>query len=224
MTTVAAFYTAQSLLAPCAKAFSELLPDVRLINVVDDGFISDVIRNGGMSVGLGRRLLHYFEGAEAAGADFIFSTCSSIGDFIEGARGFVGVPIVRIDGAMAAEAVSRAERVAVLATLSTTLGPTVRLVRRHSEQIDKRVDVVEGLADGAFAALQAGDTETHNRLILETAMRLKDRADLFLLAQGSMSPMEQPVAQGTGKPVLTSLRSGVRYLKDVITNGADPRN
>lgn len=224
MATVAAFYTAQSLVAPCSKTFVELMPDNRLINIIDDSFISDVIRNDGMNVPLGTRLLHYFQAAEASGADFIFSTCSSIGDFIEGARKFVGIPIVRIDGAMAARAVSDASKIAVMATLPTTLGPTVRLVRRQAERMGKPVTVVEGLARGAFQALQAGDMETHNRLILETAKEIGGSADLFLLAQGSMSAMEEPVRAATGKPVLASLRSGIAYLKEVIENGADPNN
>lgn len=222
MATVAAFYTAQSLVAACSRTFSELLPGSRLINIVDDSFISDVISNGGMNEALGRRLLCYFEAAQAARAEYIFSTCSSIGDFIESARRFIGIPIVRIDGAMAIDAVTAAERVAVLATLQTTLGPTVRLVRRHAERLGKEVAIVEGLAEGAFEALQAGDDATHDRLILEKALEVDEKADLYLLAQGSMSRMESPLREATGRPVLTSLRSGLAYLKEVVENGADP--
>lgn len=221
MATVAAFYTAQSLVAPCSEAFSELLPDSRLINFVDDAFISDVIRNRGMSPELGRRMLHSFEAAELAGADYIFSTCSSIGDYIESARSVIGIPIVRIDAAMVIRAVSEASRIAVLATLETTLGPTLRLVKNHADKLGRTVQLVDGLAEGAFKALQAGDIDTHNRLILETAKKVNGGADLFLLAQGSMSPMEQPLAEATGKPILTSLRSGLGYLKEVVENGAD---
>ena len=221
MATVAAFYTAQALVGPCSETFADLLPDSRLINIVDDGFISDVISNNGMNSDLGRRLLRSFEAAEAAGADYIFSTCSSIGDYIESARQFIRIPIVRIDAAMAIKAVTQVSRVAVLATLATTLGPTVRLVQRHARRLERDVELIEGLAQGAFQALQGGDMETHNRLILETAKKLSDRAELFLLAQGSMAAMGKKLEEETGKPILTSLGSGLSYLKDVVENGAD---
>jgi aspartate/glutamate racemase len=222
MATVAAFYTAHALVSPCSQTFAELLPESRLINIVDDAFIADVIRNKGMNQILAKRLFHYFEAAEATGADYIFSTCSSIGDFIESARHFVKIPIVRIDAAMAEEAVRQASRIAVLATLPTTLGPTVRLVRSHAEKQGKAVTIVEGLASGAFEALQSGDMETHNRKIVEKAVEVSGEADLFMLSQGSMSPTEAAVREKTGKPVLTSLRSGIDYLKRVVEDGANP--
>ena len=69
------------------------------------------------------------------------------------------------------------------------------------------------LADGAFAAGQSGDSETHDRLIAEAAERIAGDVDLFVLAQGSMARMEQRLSQLTGKPVLSSPVLGILGLK-----------
>jgi len=78
------------------------------------------------------------------------------------ARSLVTIPLVKIDDAMAAEAVRTGARVGVLATLPTTLAPTVRLVRAQAEKPGGPLGV-EGLAKGAFEALVAGQAEDARR-------------------------------------------------------------
>lgn len=216
MKTVAAVYTAQALVEPLSVVFSEELPDVRLINIVDGGLIQDIIRDGEVGVGAARRLLHCFMAAADAEADVILNTCSSVGDVVAPAARFVPCDIVRIDRPMAERAVREAARIGVLATLPTTLGPTVRLIEREAARAGRSVEVVEGLAEGAFQALTSGDPERHDELLVRTARTVAGDADLLALAQGSMARMEQQLAAATGKPVLSSPRSGVRALKALL--------
>ena len=96
--------------------------------------------------------------------------------------------------------------------------PVTPAVRRHllkncAAEAGKEITLVEGLADGAFAAGQSGDSETHDRLIAEAAQRIADSVDLFVLAQGSMARMEQRLSELTGKPVLSSPVLGVLGLR-----------
>jgi hypothetical protein len=72
------------------------------------------------------------------------------------------------------------------------------------------------LAEGAFPAITAGDAETHDRLIAETAKRVADSCDVILLAQGSMARMEKPLAELTGKTVLSSPRLGIEQIKGLL--------
>ena len=51
-----------------------------------------------------------FQGADATGADVIFSTCSSIGEIADKARAFLQTPLVKIDEAMIREAVGQGSR------------------------------------------------------------------------------------------------------------------
>lgn len=216
MRTVAAIYTGQGLADPLKAVFAEVLPGVRLVNIIDDSLIGDVVRAGRIPPGVARRLFQYYRNAEELGADVILNTCSSVGEVVDGVRSMIGVPIVKIDDAMAAKAAVEYGRVGVLATLPSTLEPTMRLIRRKAEEAGRSVELVNGLAEGAFDALVSGKPEEHDRILLETSRSVADRVDVLVLAQGSMARMEAALRNATGKPVLSSPRMGVEQVKAVL--------
>jgi len=217
MKTIAAIHTAAPMVEPIKQLFAEHLPEVRLFNILDESLIQDVIRDGRVTCHTSRRLLGYYFAGVDAGADLIFNTCSSVGEVADLASDLLPIPIVKIDDAMCARAVRQCMRIGVLATLPTTLEPTIRLVLRHAERLSKTVEVVEGLAEGAFAAVISGDAAQHDALILNTARCMSERVDLLLLAQGSMARMEKRLADETGKLVLSSPLSGVLHVKDRLS-------
>jgi aspartate/glutamate racemase len=153
MPTVAAVYTSMNIIEPISALFRELLPEVRLINIADSSLIQDVIAAGGVTDAVTRRLVAYWQAAAETGADLIFNTCSSIGEVVALGQRFVDTPIVQIDHAMAEKAVRDGATIGVLATLPTTLGPTVRLVQRKAAEAGRVVTVHEGLAAGAYQLL-----------------------------------------------------------------------
>jgi Asp/Glu/hydantoin racemase len=216
MKTVVAIYTALALVEDTKKLFAEIVPDCRLINIVDDSLIPDVMNAGQVTGSVARRLLDYYRDAEEAGADLILNTCSSVGEVADMGRRVAGVPIIKIDDAMTAKAVEMGKTVGVIATVATTLGPTVRLVRSQAEKIDKEIKIVEGLAGSAFQALLAGRPEEHDAILLQTAKDLAAQVDVIVLAQGSMARMEAKLAAETGKPVLASPRLAVEAVRDVL--------
>ncbi|NOU64036.1 Asp/Glu/hydantoin racemase [Paenibacillus sp. LMG 31461] len=216
MQTVVAIYTGQGLADPLKKVFQELLPDIRLISIIDDSLIGDVNRAGHIPDLVSRHLVQYYRHAEELGADVILNTCSSVGDVAEDARTVIGIPIVRIDDSMAARAVASYARIGVLATLPSTLEPTLRLIQSKADEAGAQVQLVSGLAEGAFDALISGNPEEHDRLLLETAKRVAETADVLVLAQGSMARMEQALAEATSTPVLSSPRSGVEQVKALL--------
>ena len=71
------------------------------------------------------------------------------------------------------------------------------------------------LIDGAFEILAAGDPETHNRMVLEKIRETKERHDVLVLAQASMAVLI-PHLQDVEQPVLYSLVSGVKRLKELL--------
>lgn len=216
MRTVVAVYTGQGLADPLKKVFQELLPDVRLVNIIDDSLIGDVVKAGRVPPAVARRLVQYYRHGEELGADVILNTCSSVGEVADMARQLIGVPIVKIDQAMAAAAAARFDRIAVLATLPSTLEPTMRLIEKEARAAGRAVELVNGLAAGAFEALNGGRPEEHDRLILETAERVAGEADAIVLAQGSIARMESKLAEAAGKPVLSSPRLGVEQVREVL--------
>ena len=216
MNTVAAIFTAQSIVESTKQLFAELVPGCRVISIIEDALIQDVIRAGQVTPEIARRLVRYYLAAQDTGADLIFNTCSSIGDVAIMARSLVAIPLVKIDDAMAAEAVRMGARVGVLATLQTTLAPTVRLVKAQAAAAGRSVSVVEGLAQGAFEALTAKQPEKHDELVTAAAEQVAKQADVIVLAQGSMARMEEALAKKTGKPVLSSPRRGVLEVKETL--------
>ncbi len=216
MIKVVAVHTAMALVEPLTKIFKEVLPEVKLNHIADDSLIQEVIANNKVTPAVRRRLLADYLAAADSGADVIFNCCSSVGDVADLGNEIAPVPVFRIDYPMAMEAVTSAKRIAVISTLSTTLDPTRRLLERCAKEAGRDVVLVDGLADGAFAAGQSGDGETHDRLIAEAAMKIADKVDLFVLAQGSMARMEKKLSEMTGKPVLSSPVSGVKGLRKFL--------
>jgi hypothetical protein len=216
MKKVFCVHTAMALVGPLTEIFKQYLPEVKLNHIADDSLIQEVIANNAVTPAVRRRLLSYYNAAADAGADVVFNTCSSVGDIADYGNGYARIPIFRIDQPMAAEAVAKYDRIGVISTLPTTLDPTCRLLQNEAQKAGRKVVLVEGLADGAFAAGQSGDGETHDRLIAEAAQKIADQVDMFVLAQGSMARMEQRLSDLTGKPVLSSPVLGVKGLRKFL--------
>jgi len=218
MKTVVAIHTAMPMVEPTRELFARHLPEVRLINIVDDSLIQDVIEAGEVPAAVTKRLMSYYQSSIDAGADVIFNTCSSVGDVALKAKDLLNIPLVKIDDSMAEAAVKKSSSIGVLATLPTTLSPTVRLIQHFSRKLSKEVEISEGLAEGAFQAVLSGDKEKHDKLILDAAMNLAGKVDLFVLAQGSMARMENQIIKATGKKVLSSPERGVLNVKEVLSS------
>ncbi|MFZ0811409.1 MAG: arylsulfatase, partial [Bradyrhizobium sp.] len=79
------------------------------------------------------------------------------------------------------------------------------------------VQLVPKLAEGAMAALDRGDRAEHDRLVVQASRDLRD-CDLIALAQYSMAPAAELVAEATKRPVLTTPDSAVAKLKQLLND------
>jgi Asp/Glu/hydantoin racemase len=159
------------------------------------------------------RMVHMAQAAEAAGADIIFSACSSLGPSMDIARKVVNVRIIKIDDAMTQRAVELGSTIGVMATLPTTLPPTVDLIQQWAADAGKPVIVKKHLCEGAFDVLMGGDREQHDQMVLDGALQLAPQVDLIVLAQASMSRLAPMLSEKTGKVVLSSPRLAAEYVK-----------
>lgn len=198
---------------------SELIPDVEILHFVDSDVLATVVRENGISASSEQRMVHLAEAAEAAGADVIFSACSSLGPTLDAAQRAVGVPVVKIDQAMA-EVAARADRIGILATVPTTLGPTRDLIAAAAAEDGRTPHIIEQLCAGAFDVLMGGDRERHDEMIADQARQLVGRVDLIVLAQASMNRLAPRLQELTGLPVLSSPRSGVENLARIVREHA----
>lgn len=196
--------------------FEEVIPDVRRINIVDDSLLADVIAAGRIMPAVTKRMCSYAQAAEEAGADAILSLCSSLGPTVDIARQLVSIPMIKIDDAMTEEAVRLAKRIGVMATASTTLGPTVDLIRSKASAMNKEPQVQPALVEGAFQILMGGDRERHDRMVSEAAQKLANQVDLIVLAQASMTRLVPRLSQETGLRVLSSPRLAIERAKKIL--------
>jgi Asp/Glu/hydantoin racemase len=185
--TVAVIHTSPATVELFSRLLGERLPGSRVINLLDDSVLPQLRDNGGDVGAVLPRWRDYARIVRDQGADLILNACSSIGELCAPVQAELGIPVVRVDAAMAAQAVRQAKRVAVVATLTSTLGPTTRLLADTARAQQREVEVSPMLVEGAYAALMAGERERHDDLVAATLARAADAADRVVLAQASMA-------------------------------------
>ena len=193
--------------------------DVEIYAQQDPSILNDVREAGYVTAAPAARLITMYMNAVQEGCEAILNVCSSVGETADAAQDiarYTGVPIVRIDEEMCREAVRLAGqvsgRVGVMATLPTTMAPTVGTVRRTARELGKPVEVVECLVEGAFGLNQ---DEFRSRM-LACALEIKDQVDVIVFAQGSMAYCEAYIAKQLQKPVLSSPRFGAEALREAL--------
>lgn len=191
---------------------ADLIPDAEVMHFVDSDVLATVVRENEISDRSEARMVHLAQAAEAAGADVIFSACSSLGPALDAAARNVQTPVVKIDEAMAMRAAAEGNRIGVLATVPTTLGPTSDLIRTKAGEIGRDLAVETRLCDGAFSVLMSGDRGKHDDMIIEQAVDLAKQVDMIVLAQASMNRLAPVLEEKTKIPVLSSPRLGVDFL------------
>ncbi|MFF7981600.1 aspartate/glutamate racemase family protein [Streptomyces sp. NPDC007901] len=144
--------------------------------------------------------------AANAGVRAVLCTCSTIGEVAERAVGEVAVPVVRGDRPMAAAAVAAGPRVTVLATVESTLAPTLALIEDEARRANRPVRARAQVVPDAWTRFEAGDIEGCARLVATTADTVTD-TDVIVLAQASMTAATNLTT--TTVPILSSPRPGL---------------
>lgn len=188
-----------------------MLGEVDVINLLDDSMLQDMIHSHQVKE-VEKRWIKYSEIAASLGADAILSACSSVGEFAEKAGERLEVPVYRIDEAMAERAVETAATISVFATLSTTLEPTVNLIRRKASAAGKECAIHTVLVSGAYEELMKGNRALHNQMI-QDAVQKYSASDALVLAQASMASALEGLDGIDIHKVLTSPVLGMEKLK-----------
>jgi Asp/Glu/hydantoin racemase len=214
--TVYALHTSFVLVEVLAKEIERQIPGLRLVNIVDDGLLPEIREAGYLTPAVVRRMLSYGVLAASAGADAIFNCCSSVGEAADLIRQAVEIPVVKIDDAMAEDALSYGSRVAIVATVPATIGPTSRLLQHKARAAGNELSIFQHVVDGAFDILMAGDLARHDAMVADEVYRAAEHADVILLAQASMARLTSQFEGRLPVPVLSSLGRGIGQLKRVL--------
>lgn len=202
--TLALIHTSATLVPVFGQLCAAKLPGVDTFNIVDDSLVRAIGLKGGITPDIAARVAAYLASAESGEADYILVTCSSIGPAVDAAAAGVKVPVLRVDQPMADEAVRAGRRIGVIATLPTTLNPTIELVRRRAALADKEIEVTSRLCAGAFEALMAGDADKHDAIVSAALRELSAQVDVILLAQASMARVVETLAPSERKALILS--------------------
>lgn len=220
---VVLIHATQLAVQPVNAAFKQLWPQVKCMNVLDDGLTSDLVSAGSLTDAMVARMVNLAKYSQSAGAHGILYTCSAFGAAIDEAKKTVALPILKPNEAMFDEALDMCEklgghrRIGLLTTFmpaSITMRDeleTAVCARNLPIQIDSACD------QKAMEALNTGDATTHDQLVLDLARTLST-CDVLLLGQFSMARSQNLVANAVQKAVLSSPDSAVRRLKAMLAH------
>jgi Asp/Glu/hydantoin racemase len=214
---LALIHTSPVLVPSFTSLCARYLPGSPVFHMVDESLIKETIAAGSLQKRTVRRLVAHIDSAAQAGAGAVLVTCSSIGEGVRVARELFDFPVLRIDEPMAERAVEVGDRIGVLATLQTTLAPTVRLLRETAAAKGCHREITSRVCEGAFDAVLSGDVATHDRLVREGLLELSGMVDVIVLAQASMARVvTEMTPEDRRVPVLSSPELAIARAADVI--------
>ncbi len=195
----------------------EILPGVQVIHVADQILLTHILEQGPPSPAIYQRVAEHVVAAEAVGASAVLCTCSSISPCVEVARPMVSIPVLKVDEAMVDRAIELGADIGIIATVATTLGPTTELVQERASVASKAVRERSVLCEGAYDALFAGDSETHDRIVLDHLQQLMAEVDVVLLAQASVARVLDKIPEEERRvSILSSPRLAVERAREVL--------
>jgi hypothetical protein len=140
----------------------------------------------------------------------VLLTCSTLGPAVEDVK--VAAPVMRVDEALAREAVACGGAIVALCAVSTTLRPTTEVFERASTGTSATVAVQ--IVEGAWNRFKAGDMAGYHALVAAAADDARESgADAVALAQASMAPA---AALCSRPPVLGSPGAGLAAIVSAV--------
>ena len=194
-------------------------PGAVLRHTVREDLLRDAEAAGGLTEAITARTAAALEALAVPGIDAVLLTCSTVGP--GAARARAARPVLRVDAALAAQAMRGGGHVVVLCAVETTVEPTralfaeaaARLAEATSPQPAAGISARPAatfevrLVPGAWAAFRAGDPARYHALVAEAAeAAFAAGASEVALAQASMSGA---VALCRGRPPLASPEVGL---------------
>ena len=155
-------------------------------HVVDEQILTDA-RTRGVDADVEARLQQRLRELADRGSEVVVCTCSTLAGHAEQLSSLLPVPVLRIDRPMAEAAVGSGGRIAVVAAVESTLGPTRQLLEECAAAAGTGARIVDAPCLDAWAAFEAGDQAGYLDRIARHARDLAASTDVIVLAQASMA-------------------------------------
>ena len=213
MTTVGFLHTSPVHVPTFHALLAEASPGAADVHVVDESLLAD-IRDRSYDTSFETRLEARLDEVAAHAPDAIVCTCSTFSGHAERLGARRGIAVVRIDRPMAERAVMHGGRVAVVAAVASTMGPTRELFEDCAARNGSGAVVVDAPCLEAWPLFQAGDlTGFYERIALHVRGLAADFG-VVVLAQASMAPAAA-LLDDLATPVLSSPRLAVRRALEI---------
>ena len=209
MTRIALIHALAHSVGPINDEMARVWPDCQRMNLLDDSLSADLARNAKAWMRPCTSASRRLRPMQKARARKPF--CSHVQLSVPASRPWrrvdPGMPVLKPNEAMVADAAGVGRRVGLIASFAPTL------VSMPSE-FPVGIEVIPDMAEGAMDALDSGDVERHDGLVAESALRLiRQGCDVIALAQFSMARAQDAVRQVVQVPVLTTPGSAVAALR-----------
>ena len=146
----------------------------------------------------------------------ILFTGSFFGDAVRSARTHVDVPVLTSFDGLVERALDLGRPLRVLATAADSAPLLVAELEQAAARRSCDVSATGHVIPDAMDALLQGETERHDRLIID-AVRETDPAAAVLFAQFSMERVLERCAAETDAPVCGPAGEGAAWLRRVVT-------
>lgn len=167
---------------------------IRLIHRVRTDLLADADDAGHLTDAIATRTAKALD-ALIEDADAVILSCSTLGPVVRVFQGRGGVPVLRVDEALARAVGASGQRVTVLCAAPTTLDSTTSLFQAEAAGTATQLDV--RMVPGAWDLFLAGERRAYlHRIAAAADAAWQDGAQQVALAQSSMAPAVRLCARG----------------------------
>ena len=191
-------------MAPAAAAFAERFPEAQLWHLMDDRLIVEADAAGGVDDRLRDRMLHLVEHAVRGGAAGVLLTCSQYSPVASDALERFGLPVAGSDEAMFRQIANEGPRtIALLASLESTATESRTRLSATLRAFGVPTEVIGVFCPDAYTASASPDRGDLVEALARGAAPYRESADLFAVAQYSLSPAVDALQTALGARVLS---------------------
>lgn len=218
---IALIHALEESILPIRKAFAEAWPEALCFDLLETSLAVDLADAGQLDaamIGRFQTLADYMASATGKGgrAQAILFTCSAFGPAIEAVRQSQSIPVMRPNEAAFEKALDLGDRLALVVTFPPSLPALSAELQAMAEARGRKVHITPVMAEGALAALKAGDGALHDRLVAEACKGLADQ-DAIILGQFSLARAAAVLQPIFPCPILTTPACAVAALRARLT-------
>lgn len=200
---------------PTKQAFSRLWPEASFFHVLDNSLSDDRNKSVNLTDDLIRRIKTLADYTLSCAADGVLFSCSAFGPAIESVANSTPVPVLKPNEAMFEQALDVGGPVAMLATFQPSISTMEKELQVQAAARGVSMEMQSICVPEARTALNAGDVDSHNRLLADAAQKVSGM-NAILLAHFSMDRAVGEIERRISIPVLSPPTGAVAHFKTIL--------